>query len=187
MQVIGALMSLQASVSDDEKLASAISDTQDRIRAMALVHEKLYRTGNFSSLGIRDYFEDLLKAIFTAQPVTDGRVRTETNLEDISVSIDAAVPLGLIINELVSNSLKHAFPGPKSGTIFLSLKNHGERAVMRYRDDGPGLPPGLDLSGSQSLGLRLVHNLSTLQLRGTMEVRRDPVTEIVFTFDNLTH
>jgi two-component sensor histidine kinase/PAS domain-containing protein len=186
MQVISSLMSLQAATITDENLLNALSDTQNRIQAMALVHEKLYRTGKFSSLDIKEYAEDLLNAIIRAHPATMGHVRTETDLDNLSVSIDAALPIGLIINELVSNSLKHAFPGRESGTICMSIRRCGMRTEMRYRDDGPGLPGDFELSKSPTLGLKLVHNLAMLQLRGTMEIRHDPHTEFVFTFGDLT-
>ncbi|MEW6720996.1 MAG: transporter substrate-binding domain-containing protein [Thermodesulfobacteriota bacterium] len=187
MQVIGSLLSLQISSSADGKLASVLEDTQGRIRAMALVHEKLYRTGNFASLNVKDYLTDLVSAILQIHLADVGHVRMESDLDDISISIDAALTLGLIVNELVSNSLKHAFPGGKSGEIFLSLKRHGEKTELRFRDDGPGLPPDFDLSRLGSLGLKLVQNLAVRQLRGTMEIRRGNITEFVFRFDSLSH
>ncbi|MDD5305399.1 MAG: histidine kinase dimerization/phosphoacceptor domain -containing protein, partial [Elusimicrobia bacterium] len=187
MQVIGGLISLQGSASADKKLLDALADTQDRIRAMALVHETLYRSGNFSSLNMKDYVEDLIKTIFRAQRGAGGPIRRNLDVEDILVSIDAALPCGLIINELVSNSLKHAFPDRKAGAIYLSLRRRGQTTELRYRDDGPGLPPGLDLARIKSLGLKLVYNLAVRQLRGTMEIRHDPVTEFVFAFDGFAH
>jgi PAS domain S-box-containing protein len=183
MQVISSLMSLQAATIADKNLLGALSDTQDRIRAMALVHEKLHRSGNFTSLNIKEYAEDLLNAILGAHHADGGRIRTETDLEGLSVSIDFAIPLGLIVNELVSNSLKHAFPGREAGAIFLKLRHRGERAEMIYRDDGPGLPRDFDLSRTRSLGLKLVHNLAVRQLRGTMGIRHGSGTEFIFTFD----
>jgi len=186
MQVVGSLLSLQAVSSTDEKFLAALADIQDRIRAMALVHEKLYRSGNFTSLNLRDYVIDLMASLLRTHPGTDGSVRTNMDLEDIFLSIDAALPCGLIINELVSNSLKHAFPGRESGAVFLSLRRIGDKIELRYRDDGPGLPPDLDLSQSKTLGLKLVYNLAVLQLHGKMEIQRSPATEFVITFGGLT-
>jgi two-component sensor histidine kinase len=185
MQVVGSLLSLQAVSSTDEKFLAALADIQDRIRAMALVHEKLYRSGNFTSLNLRDYVIDLMASLLRTHPGTDGSVRTNMDLEDIFLSIDTALPCGLIINELVSNSLKHAFPGRESGAVFLSLRRIGDKIELRYRDDGPGLPPDLDLSQSKTLGLKLVYNLAVLQLHGKMEIQRSPATEIVITFGGL--
>ncbi len=187
MQVIGSLLGLQAAASNDERLLDALADTQDRIRAMALVHENLYRSGNIASLDMKDYVEDLMSSLLRVHQGTGGTIRSNLDVDRLFLSIDVALPGGLIINELVSNSLKHAFPGGKSGNIFLSLRRDGEKVVLRYRDDGPGLPRDLDLSGINSLGLKLVYNLAVRQLRGTMEIRHDPVSEFVFTFDGFTH
>ena len=107
-------------------------------------------------------------------------------LEDVSLSVDAALPCGLIINELLSNSLKHAFRGGQNGDIFLSLRRLGEEVELRYRDDGPGLPRELrDLSRVGSLGLKLVHNLAVRQLRGKMEHANEPGAEFVFRFRDI--
>ncbi len=181
MQIIGSLLSLQASSSTDEKFVGALAETQDRIGAMALVHEKLYRSGNFASLNMREYLKDLMDSLIRACRWAGGTVNTHLDLEDISFPIDAALPCGLIINELVSNSLKHAFSDRISGSIFVSLRRAGEKIELAYRDDGPGLPPDLDLSRGGSLGLKLVYNLAVRQLRGEMEIRRNPAA-IVFTF-----
>jgi len=185
MQVIVALLDLQAAASKDKKIKVAISDIQDRIRTMALVHENLYKTGDFSSLSMGTYVRDLLDTLLRAHRKAGQSVSTCLDLDEISVSIDTALPCGLIVTELVSNSLKHAFAERESGSIFLSLRKNGERTEMRYRDDGPGLPPALDLSRVNTLGLKLIRNLAVRQLRGTMDVRQAPGTEFVFVFRDL--
>lgn len=182
MQVVGSLLALQASASRDRRFVAALSDTQDRIRAMALVHENLYRSGSVASLNIKDYLDDLVRSLLRTHRGTDASIGAVLEIEDLFLSIDAALPCGLIINELVSNSLKHAFPAPMSGEIFLSLRQDGDVVELRYRDDGPGLPRDLDLSRIKSLGLKLVYNLAVRQLRGTMDVRHEPAEEIVFRF-----
>ncbi len=185
MQVIASLMNLQAATFSDEKLKSAFADTRDRIRAMALIHEKLYRSDNLSSLNMKEYIEDLIGIILRAHRGAVHRVKAITDLDDVSISIDAALPLGLIINELVSNSLEHAFSEEETGAIFLSFKANGGRAELIYRDDGRGMPREFDLSQTSSLGLKLVHNLAVLQLRGTMDIRHGSGVEFVFTFNDL--
>ncbi len=182
MQVIGSLLSLQAAASADRSFTTALADTQDRIRAMALVHENLYRSGNIASLNLKDYVDDLVNSLLRAHRGIDAPIRAVLDIDDLFITIDAALPCGLIINELISNSLKHAFPDRDSGTIFLSLHQVGERVELRYRDDGPGLPRSLDLSHTKTLGLKLVYNLAVRQLRGTMDVKHDPSTEFMFTF-----
>lgn len=183
LQVIANLLDLQAAAcSGDERIVKALADTRNRICAMAVVQENLYRSNNPASLNIGGYLEDLVHTILHAHRRNDGSVKPVLALDDFPVSIDTALPCGLILNELVSNSLKHAFPGRESGTIFLSLRKAGEQVELRYRDDGPGMPRSVDLSPTGSLGLKLVHNLAVHQLRGKMEVRRDPSTEFVFRF-----
>jgi len=187
MQVVSSLIGMQAVAASDRNLIGALTDTQDRIRAMALVHEKLYRSPSLSSVNMRDYATDLLKALLHAHAVVDGSVALSLDIEGLAFPIDAALHCGLIINELVSNSLKYAFPQGKHGTIFLALRRVGDETELKYRDDGPGLPRDLDLSRSKSLGLKLVYNLAVRQLRGSMDVRRDTATEFVFRFRGFSH
>lgn len=185
MQVIVGLLDLQASKSGDGKLVDALTSAQDRIRAMALVHEKLYRSGSVSSIGMKEYVEDLVASLLKAHQGAGGPVTPVLDLEEVFLSLDAALPCGLIINELVSNSLKHAFRDRMAGRVFLSLRNLGEEAEFRYRDDGPGLPGDLELPGVGTLGLKLVHNLAVRQLRGTIELVHDPRTEFVVRFRDI--
>jgi two-component sensor histidine kinase len=187
MQVIGNLITLRAASLADPKLLDALEDVQDRIRAIALVHEKIYRSANIASPGMKDYLADLVSSLLRAHCVTRGTVTAEIDAEDVPLPVDAAVPLGLIVNELVTNSLKHAFPGGRQGRIFLSVRREGAGMVMRYRDDGPGPPREPDPARIPSLGLKLVYNLAVRQLRGDMEIRHDPPAEFVFRFDTFAH
>jgi two-component sensor histidine kinase/PAS domain-containing protein len=185
MQVIVGLLDLQAAKSGDGKLVDALTSAQDRIRAMALVHEKLYRSGSVSSIGMKGYVDDLVASLLKSHQEGGGPVTPVLDLEEVFLSLDAALPCGLIINELVSNSLKHAFRDRAAGSVFLTLRNLGEEAEFRYRDDGPGLPKDLELPRIGSLGLKLVRNLAVRQLRGTMELVHDPRTEFVFRFRDI--
>jgi two-component sensor histidine kinase len=187
MQVISSMIDLQAVASADPRVAGALADTRDRICAMALVHENLYRSRDLSSVNMREYMTDLVNALLRAHAVANDPVALFLDLEELPFLIDAALHCGLIIHELVSNSLKYAFPRSKRGAIFLSLRRMGEDTELRYRDNGPGLPRDLDLSRIKSLGLKLVYNLAVRQLRGTMELRHDPATEFVFKFGSFAH
>ncbi len=129
---------------------------------------------------------DLIESAEHRRAAQALRERTE-ELESLPFPIDAALHCGLIINELISNSLKYAFPAGKPGTIFLGLRRVDGDTELRYRDDGPGLPPDLDLARIKSLGLKIVYNLAVRQLRGTIDVRRDPGTEFVFRFRGFSH
>lgn len=187
MQLIASLITLQSAALTDRNITDALADTQDRIRAMALVHENIYRSDNLAALGMNQYATDLVASLLAVHRGRAGTVTPVFDVEDIPIPIDAAVPLGLIINELTTNSLKHAYPGGSSGRIFLSLRRNGEGIEMRYRDDGPGLPRELDLARVPSLGLKLVHSIAVRQLRGDMEIRHDPVPEFVFRFSSFAH
>jgi two-component sensor histidine kinase len=182
MLAIESLLSLQAAESTDERFAGIVSDLQDRIHAMALVHEMLYRSGSFDSVSLRDYLEDLTAALLRTRQGSGEAVLMNTELADVRVPVKEALSCGLIINELVSNSLKHAFPGGKGGTIFLALCRTGEKTEIRYRDDGPGMPETLDVSQTKTLGMKLVYNIAVKQLRGNIVLRRDPEPGFVLTF-----
>lgn len=185
MQVIVGLLSLQATELGDGKLIPIIMEAQNRIRSLALVHENLYRSGSVTSLSMKVYFRDLLTLLLQVHQGDDGPVKPVLDLEEIFLSIDAAQPCGLIINELVTNSLKHAFPDRKAGRIYLSLRQREDDVELAYRDDGPGLPRDLDLSRIKSLGLKLVYNLAVHQLRGTVDLRHDPRQEFIFRFRDI--
>jgi len=182
MQVIVGLLALQMSKSEDAHLSAALENAQHRIRAMALVHEKLYQSGSVSTLNMKEYLKDLVGSLLKAHQGVRGRVSATLELEEIHLSLDEALPCGLIVNELVSNSLKHAFRERRGGSIRLSLWREGAEARLLYGDDGPGLPAGLELSKVDSLGLKLVYNLAVRQLRGTMTLTQEPPAEFSFRF-----
>ncbi len=187
MQVVSSMIGMQALASGSESVVAALTDTQDRIRAMALVHEKMYRSRSLASVDMRDYVTDLMQALLHAHAVSPDAVALSLDVAALRFPIDAALHCGLIINELVSNSLKYAFPAGTRGTIFLGLRRDGKETELRFRDDGPGLPRDLDLAGIKTLGLKLVYNLAVRQLRGTIELRHDPVTEFVLRFRDFSH
>jgi two-component sensor histidine kinase len=183
MQVIVGLLNLQATRSNDDRVTNALGEAQNRIHAMALVHEKLYRGGSISSLNIKEYAEGLANNLLKSHQGKKGLVRLVLDLEEIPLPHDMVLPSGLIINELISNSLKHAFPNGKSGSIYLSIKVNGEKLELRYKDDGPGLPRDFGISRIETLGLKLVRSLALYQLRGTIELAHHMEgTEFVFRF-----
>jgi two-component sensor histidine kinase len=131
---------------------------------------------------MRAYVEELVTTFLHAHQGMGGTVRTTLDLEEMEISHDHALPMGLILNELLSNSVKHAFLDGKAGKILISLRGLGEKMELRYRDDGPGLPTGMDLSRGSSLGLKLVYNLAARQLLGTVELVPGPGAGIVVRF-----
>ena len=176
LQVVSSLISLQCSRSfDSGSIQSMCEDIQSRLKAMALVHEKLYRSGDLAHVNMRDYIVDLSKSIVHGYPLLRESLALQYMVEDILLPIELVVPCGLIINEFMSNSFKYAFPEGK-GRINISMRSAEREIELVYRDDGPGLPAEIVLGKTRSMGLRLVTTLATKELKGTIEFVRDDGT-----------
>ncbi len=186
MQIISSLINLQAQQIGDDQYVEMFNDSRNRIRSMALVHEKLYHSEDLSNISFRDYAQSLINDLFAFYETHSGQISIEADLEDIRLSIDVAIPCGLIINELVTNSFKHAFPGSRKGTIFIQFSRANleeeEGFTLTVRDNGAGIPENLDIRNTKSLGLQLVTSLAEHQLRGTIEVTNDNGTEFRIQF-----
>jgi PAS domain S-box-containing protein len=161
LQIISSLVGLQADGSTDETVREVLRDVTFRVRSMALVHEKLYRSTDLARIDFAEYVRSLLGYLWRAHGAGAASVRLTLELSPLSLPVDIAVPLGLILNELAGNALKHAFRGRSEGEVNVSLRQGEEgRIILSVGDDGVGLPPGLEWRQSRSLGLRLVHMLS---------------------------
>lgn len=170
LQVISSMVSLQAGNITDERIRGELNDVRDRIRSMALVHEKLYQTGDLAQLNFAEYVRSLLQDLWRSHSNMAEQVQLQQKLTAIPMSIETAVPCGLILNELVSNALKHAFAAGSGGEVLVELDREADSGLVRLlvADNGVGLPPGLNWQQCPSLGLRLVQIL-TRQLGGTAE------------------
>jgi PAS domain S-box-containing protein len=186
MQVIISLLNLKSASSSDPQLLEAFRDTGNRIRSMALVHEKLYQSKDLSNLNLKDYIKDLAKLLLRNYQTELRRISLHLDLDSVPVNIETAMPCGLILNELISNSLKYAFPCGRNGTISILLRSTEDRDIeLRIADDGVGLPPEIDVWKTSSLGFSLVAGLTTQQLKGKLEIRREHGTEFRFLFKEL--
>lgn len=183
LQVVSSLLSLQARHLADEPYRELLAVSRDRIRSMALLHERLYRSRDLEKIDFEGYIRELAGDLFVSHGVDTERVALDIRVEDVALGIDTAIPCGLIINELVTNCLKHAFPGGRAGRLRISLRKTagGEGFVLSVGDDGAGLPEGREAASSAALGLKLVGSLVE-QLGGEMELRRDRGTEFVIRF-----
>lgn len=171
MQVVSSILSLQSAITKDEKVADVFSQCQDRINSMALVHEKLYRTKDFSRIDLKEYIETLAKAIFNSYRKEAKKIALKVDVKNIFLDIDTAIPLGLIINELVSNSLKYAFNGKPGGEISISLADAKRgRLALRIQDNGIGLPENFDFKNTDSFGFQLVTILAENELKSEIKV-----------------
>jgi len=170
MQVISSLFNLQAGYIKDEEALRILKEGQTRIRSMALVHEKLYQSGDLSKIDLAGYIQSLSAHLFQVYLVDPNQVRLETEFEDVPLDINTALPCGLILNELISNALKHAFPAGRKGVLMIRLRRGKDGAVeLRIADNGVGFPKRLDFRRTESLGLQIV-NLLVGQLEGTIKL-----------------
>jgi PAS domain S-box-containing protein len=179
LQIISSLLELQSDSITDEDSRRFISESQNRIRSMALVHEKLYHAESFASISFGDYIDSLTRYLFSTLVSDPEQILFTVDAGDFLLGIDEAIPCGLIVNELVSNSLKHAFPDGRKGEI--SVRCHSEedgRITLTVSDNGVGLPPGLDFRNTETLGLQLVSML-VKQLRGDIQVAGAGATFVV--------
>ena len=161
LQVISSLLNLQAGSLTDPQALEMLKESQNRVRSMALVHDQLHRSRDLSRIGFREYVKNLCASLFSSYGVDSARIALRVEADDTSLPIDAAIPCGLIIHELVSNSLKYAFPDERGGEIFIGLRFLPARGtVLTVADNGTGLPANVDVSTANSLGLRLVRILA---------------------------
>jgi len=177
LQIVSSLLYLQSRKTSDDQVLSVLRESQTRVRSMALIHEKLYQCGDLANINLGDYIRSLTSYLLNSYGVASHMVNLKINVESAPLGLDRAIPCGLIINELVSNALKYAFPQGRRGEIFVNLLRDGDdKLVLMVKDNGIGLPEGLDVTDTPSLGLQLVSTL-VKQLDGTMEVRRKGGTE----------
>lgn len=181
LQVVSSLLGLQSRVADDDHVRKMLTDSQDRIHSMALLHEVLYQSNTFSRVNLPDYIWQIASHLFSSFGIGQDRIRLLTNLEAMDLNLDAAVPCGLIINELVSNALKYAFPDGRKGEVRIDLlARPGGMARLVVADNGIGLHH-IDWATARSLGMRLVRTLAD-QIGAEVEVNSATGTEIQLTF-----
>ena len=179
LQVISSLLRLQAGTLEDPKGREFFAESQRRVRAMALIHEQLYQSSNLAQINFKDYVTNLVQYLRRSHSQGLSNIEIQVSAEDVNIEMDQAVPLGLMVNELVSNSLKHAFPpGHPAGTgkIWITVQRDTSGGlVVSVGDNGAGIPETLDIENSPTMGLQLVNSFVT-QLRGQLTVQRKPGT-----------
>ncbi len=170
MSVIIALLELQALERGDEALTKAFKEAENRIRSMALVHQKLYDAADLSHISLNDYISDLIELLTKSYSVSSSEVAFDTEMEEVSVLIDSAIPCGLILNELISNALTFAFPEGRKGRITIALRRDKEGSIELFvADDGIGVPLGFDFRRDGRLGLQTIFGLAEEQLEGSVD------------------
>ena len=182
LQVIMSLLYLQSQNTEDRKVAELFLESRDRVQSMALVHEQMYQSRDLSNIAVEDYIQTLLQNLFQSYNASD--INLEFEIGNIMLSIEQAVPCGLVVNELVTNSLKHAFQnysGPDKKTIYVKFGNSNGKSLLEVSDNGSGLSADYDLEGAESLGLMLVNTLVD-QLDGKIDIDTSSGTRFLITF-----
>lgn len=183
MQVIISLINLQCENIEDQHISDLFSQTVDRINSMALVHTQLYKSKDFSKVEICNYIKSIVENLVISHCVNPAQMRFIIDQKDIAVSLDSAISCGLIVNEVVTNSIKYAFPDDRSGEIRVGFKQLGEgQYEMRLSDNGVGMPMNYDVRDSDTLGVKIVHAITEHQLGGTIELVRTKGTKYCFRF-----
>jgi PAS domain S-box-containing protein len=169
LQIISSLLSLQGNYMNDPHVIELFDESRHRVKAMALIHEKLYTSNLLSKVNLKDYVSDLLQYLITSYDYSTGNIELRLDVADISISLDFLVPFGLILNELVSNSLKYAFPQKQKGTISVTFKeSEPDKYLLTFEDNGIGMKEIPDISKVNTLGMQLIFNL-TDQLKGLLK------------------
>ena len=183
MTVISSLLSMQARKSHDERIKDALNESQSRVYAMSAVHETLHNSENLSEIDLQSYLSKITTSVFQTYSTDHREVNLKSDIEDSPISINQAYPTGLIINELISNSLKHAFPEKKKGEISVCMRRRDKELEMVINDDGVGIPDDFDWRNTKSMGLNLVRTLVENQLDGSIDMENQNGTKFTIKFN----
>ena len=209
MQVISSLLSLEAERATDRKILEVFRESQNRVASMALIHEELYKGNEIDRLGFADYLRRLTADLFRSYRLGNERISLKLDLEQVYLEMDKAIPLGIIVNELVSNALKYAFPAGREGEIYISLSSEKDyenvgkslanlktdqdctneedsSLMLTVADNGKGFPEGVDFRNTDSLGLQIV-NVLVEQIEGCIELKKNNGTEFSICFKKSDH
>src|SRR5208337_4643078 len=181
MAVVSSLLSLEAKKIKDATVRALFEESQQRIRSIALVHERLYQTKDLSAINFEGYIKSIIAEIISLYRIDTSTITTEINIGGIELDLESAVPCGLIINELLTNAFKHAFPNNGGGVISINFAKTDGAHTLTIKDNGVGLPEGFDYKEANTLGLQLVKVL-TRQLKGTLQIKSVKGTEALVSF-----
>lgn len=185
LQVISSLLNMQSREVEDQDMLEAMKEGQNRVKAMSLIHQKLYQNENVTEIDFEEYAKDLCKQLSSVFSKPDQKIENHIHSNNIKLDIDTAIPLGLIVNELISNAYKYAFEGKEEGSIEIILNRiqKGE-LVLKVKDNGKGIPADFNIKEAKSLGLKLV-NILTKQLKGQLDYKTENGTEFLINFKEL--
>ena len=185
LQIVSSLLNLQAGYITDKKILEVFKESQTRIRSMALIHEKLYQSRDLDKINFSDYIDSLIQDLFRSYRSQLNNINIRCEAGEIYLEIDQAILCGLIINELISNSIKHAFKGRDKGEIVVELSSQADNYEIVVEDNGIGFPEDIDIENTDSLGLQLVTSL-TSQMAGKLDITSENGTCVKISFKSLT-
>ncbi|NYB52316.1 MAG: PAS domain S-box protein [Methanobacteriaceae archaeon] len=186
LMIISSLLNLQSRYIKDKESQDIFKESQNRARSMALIHERLYQSTDLKRIDFGDYIRTLSQELFRTYATGKGNIELKLQVEDVFLDINTAIPLGLIVNELLTNSLKHAFPQEREGEIMVSLISEDGFYFLIVKDNGVGIPEDFDYLNAGSLGLQMVNSL-TQQIDGEIELIRSGGTEFKIKFGEETY
>jgi two-component sensor histidine kinase len=178
LQVVSSLLNLQSRSISDAKALAAIKEGRDRVKSMALIHQNLYSDNNLTGVDMKDYIEKLIHALFASYNIQEGRVRLQTDVDDLNLDVDTVVPIGLIITELISNALKYAFSDvEQNGELLIKLKQQNGNLFLQVKDNGKGLPQGWSYENTTSLGYQLIRSFAS-KMKSTLTITSNNGTDV---------
>lgn len=184
LQIVSSLLFFQSKQIEDPKMLDMFRDGQNRVKSMALIHEKLYQSGDLANIDFKQYVKKLTNFLFQSYGINQAKIKFKNNVQDVELGVDTAVPFGLIINEIVSNSLKHGFKTQEFGEVKIDMGyDENNKLILIISDNGVGISEDLNIEESESLGLRLVNNLTT-QLNGTITFLNNNGTTVKIVIQN---
>ena len=177
LQVISSLLSIQSRHIQDPAALDAIKEGRNRVKSMALIHQNLYKKDNLTGVDVKKYFDKLIQGLFQSYNITDNKINLVTEIEDINLDVDTIIPLGLIVNELISNALKHAFYEDQEGTIFVRLKEKNNYLCLEVSDNGKGINDLSKLQNGESFGYELIDAFKS-KLKANLEIQSKEGTQV---------
>lgn len=183
LQVISSLLNLQSQYIEDRKAVEAINEGRNRVQSMALIHQSLYKKDNLVGIEAKEYFDKLINELFHTYKVDHDKILLEVNINDLQLDVDTMIPLGLIMNELVTNSLKYAFENKKKGKLLISLQEINHQLILKVEDDGIGMPNLDAIEQSDSFGYRLIDAFMA-KMEGEINITSTNGTSITIVFNN---
>lgn len=186
LQLISSLLNLQIPYLNNENPVELFIESQNRVRSIAMVHDKLYQSKSLDRIDFADYITNIVYNLFQAYNVDQRRIKLELKLDKLDLNIETCIPCGLIITELLTNSIKHAFQDDLEGKIEMILSCNAKIITLRIRDNGVGIPQDIKLQNPPSFGFKLV-NLLVNQVHGNIELRNEKETEFIINFEELKY